>query len=49
MNPFFGDLLPEGGEFPGGDDCCCMAASFDLAFIGPLEGGADGDNTVGSR
>ena len=46
---FFGDLLLEGGEFPGGNDCCGMAAALDLTLVGPLEGGADGDDPVGAR
>ena len=46
---FFGDLLLEGGEFPGGDDCYGMAAALDLVVVGPLEGGADGDDPVGAR
>ena len=44
---FFGDLLLKGGEFPGGDDCRGMAATLDLALVGPLEGGADGDDPWG--
>ena len=46
---FFGDLLLEGGEFPGGDDCCGKAAALDLTLIGMLEGGADGDDPMGAR
>ena len=45
---FFGDLLLEGGEFPRGDGCCGVAAALDLALVGPLEGGADGDDPVGA-
>ena len=45
---FFGDLLLEGGELPGGDDCCGMTATLDLALIGTLEGGADGDDPMGA-
>ena len=45
---FFGNLLPEGGEFFGGDDSCGMAATLDLALVGPLEGGADGDDPAGT-
>ena len=26
-----------------------MAAALDLAFVGPLEGGADGDDPMGAR
>ena len=40
----FGDLLLEGIEFPGGDDCRGMATTPDLAVVGTLEGGADGDD-----
>ena len=43
------DLFASGGEFAGGDDCCGMAAAFDVALVGPLEGGADGDDPVGAR
>ena len=45
---FFGDLFLEGGEFPGGDDCCGVASALDLALVGPLEGGADGDDPMGA-
>ena len=38
-----------GGELSGGDDCCGMIVALDLALIGVLEGGADGDDPVGSR
>ena len=43
---FFGDLLPEGGELPGGDDCRGVATSLDLALIDALEGGVDGDDPM---
>ena len=45
---FFGDLPLEGSELSGGDDCCGMTAALDLALIGTLEGGADGDDPVGA-
>ena len=43
---FFDDLLPEGSEFPRGDDCCGVAAALDFALVSPLEGGANGDDPV---
>ena len=46
---FFGDLPLDGGELFRGDDCCGMAATLDLALIGALEGGADGDDPAGAR
>ena len=46
---FFGDLLLEGGELLGGDDCCGMTAGLNLALIGTLEGGANGDDPIGPR
>ena len=45
----FGYLLLEGGEFPGGNDCYGVAATLDLALVGALEGGADGDDPMGAR
>ena len=45
---FFGDLLLDGGELSGGDDCCGVIATLDLALIGALEGGADGDDPAGA-
>ena len=47
VGSFFVDLLLEGGEFPRDDDCCGMAAPLDLALVGPLEGGANGDDPMG--
>ena len=41
---FFGDLLPDGRELFGGDNCCGMFATLDLALVGALEGGVDGDD-----
>ena len=41
---FFGDLLLDGGELSGGDDCRGVITALGLAFIGMLEGGADGDD-----
>ena len=46
---FFGDLFPEGGELSRGDDCCDVTAALDLALIGVLERGADGDDPVGAQ
>ena len=46
---FFGDLLHEGGEFPGGDDRYGVAATLNLAHISLLEGGAGGDDPMGAR
>jgi len=34
---FFGNLLLDGGELSGGDDCCGVTAALDLALIGTLE------------
>ena len=48
MGRFFDDLLLEGDEFPGGDDCCGVAAALDLSLIGALEGAADGDDPWGA-
>ena len=45
---FFGYLL-EGDEFPGGNNCCGVAVALDLALVGPLEGGVDGDDPMGTR
>ena len=41
---FFGDLLPDGRELFGGDDCRGVIVALDLALVGALEGGADGDD-----
>ena len=43
---FFRDLLPESDKFPGGDDCRGVAIALDLALVGVLEGGADGDDPM---
>ena len=43
---FFDDLLPDGRELFGGDDCCNMIVALDVALVGALEGGADGDDPV---
>ena len=40
----FGDLLSDGRELSGGDDCHGVIAALDLALIGTLEGGVDGDD-----
>ena len=41
---FFNDLLPDGRKLLGGDDCRGVFTSLDLALVGALEGGADGDD-----
>ena len=41
---FFGDLLPNGRELSRGDDCRGVIATLDLALVGALEGGANGDD-----
>ena len=41
---FFGDLLPDGRKLLGGDDCHGVFVALDLALIGALEGGANGDD-----
>ena len=43
---FFGDLILDGGELSRGNDYCGMIAALDLALIGALEGGADGDDSA---
>ena len=45
----FNDLLPEGDELFGCDDYGCVSAAFDLALVSALEGGADGDDPMGTR
>ena len=46
---FFGDLLPDGRELFGGDNCRGVFAALDLALVGALEGGANGDDPAQSR
>ena len=46
---FFGNLLPEGGEFFGGNDCGGVIAAFNFALVSALEGGVDGDDSAGGR
>ena len=41
---FFDDLLPDGSKLFGGDNCRGVFAALDLALIGTLEGGANGDD-----
>ena len=41
---FFDDLLPDGRKLFGGDNCRDVFAALDLALVGALEGGADGDD-----
>ena len=36
-------------ELLGGNDCCGVFTAFDLALIGTLEGGADGDDPAWSQ
>ena len=42
------NFLLEGGELFGGEDCCGVTAALDLAIIGALEGGVDGDDPAGA-
>ena len=44
VRSFFSDLLPDGHELSEGDDCHGVIAALDLALIGALEGGVDGDD-----
>ena len=46
---FFDDLLPDGHKLFGGNNCHVMFAALDLALIGALEGGADGDDPTWTR
>ena len=46
---FLGDLFPDVRGLSRGDDCRGVIAALDLALIGALEGGADGDDLVGAR
>jgi len=46
---FFGHLILEGDELLRDNNCRGVAAAFDLAFIGTLEGGADGDDPMGAQ
>jgi len=46
---FFGHLILEGDELLRGNSCRGVAATFDLAFVGTLEGGANGDDPVGAQ
>ena len=46
---FFGDLLSDGLKLLGGNDCRGVFATLDLALVGTLEGGADGDDTARSQ
>ena len=43
---FFGDLLPDGHKLLGGDDCRGVFTTLDLALVGTLEGGANGDDPI---
>ena len=42
---FFGDLLPDGRELFGGDNCRGVLIALDLALVGALEGVDDDDST----
>ena len=46
---FFGDLLPDGRELFGGDNCRGVLTALDLALVGTLKGGADGDDPAWTR
>ena len=45
---FFGDLFSDVCELSRGDDYRSVIAALDLALIGALEGGADGDDSTGA-
>ena len=46
---FFDNLLPDGRKLFGGDNCRGVFAALDLALVGALEGGADGDDPAWTR
>ena len=46
---FLGDLHPDGRKLFGGNDCCGGITALNLAFVGVLEGGIDGDDPAWSR
>ena len=46
---FFDDLLPESRKLFGGDNCHGVFVALDLALVGMLEGGANGDDPAGPR
>ena len=46
---FFGDLLLDGRKLLGSDDRRSVFAALDLALVGVLEGGANGDDPTWSR
>ena len=46
---FFDDLLPNGRKLFGGNNYHGVFIALDLALIGMLEGGADGDDPTGAR
>ena len=48
-NRFFDDLLPDGRELSGGDNCRGMFAALDLTLIGTLEGGSNDDDPAWTR
>ena len=46
---FFNDLLPDGHKLFGGDNCHGVFTALDLALVGTLERGADGDDPTWSQ
>ena len=46
---FFNDLLHDGCKLFRGDNCRSVFAALNLALIGALEGGADGDDPAWTR
>ena len=46
---FFDDLLPDGRKLLGGDDRRGVFIALDVALVGALEGGANGDDPAWSR
>ena len=41
---FFDDILPDGHKLFGGNNCRGVFTTLNLALIGTLEGGVDGDD-----
>ena len=46
---FFDDLLPNGRKLFGDDDYHSVFTTLDLALVGALEGGVDGDDPAWTR
>ena len=44
---FFDDLLPNGHKLFGGDNCHGMFVALNIALVGALEGGTNGDDPHG--